>query len=328
MPLPVPSPANILSAATQIDPVFLHSPLVRHDRLDDRLGCRLLAKLETLNPIRSFKGRGASFFVAGLPQGLAHLVCASAGNFGQGLAYAGRERGLRVTVFAAINANPSKIDAMRRLGADVRLIGTDFDAAKDAAVDFAEAAAAILVVDGDQPAVAEGAGTIALELTQQTASADIVLLPLGNGALAAGMGTWLKHAWPETTTIAVAAAGAPAMAISWREGRPITTPSASTIADGIAVRVPVPYALEAMRGAIDSVTTVADEHILAAMQLVHETLGVVVEPAGAAGLAAILADPGPFRGRTVATVLCGGNLTPTQMRDWLFSPTPPLARLP
>jgi threonine dehydratase len=318
MPLPMPSPANILAAVTQIDPVFLQSPLVRQDRLDDRLGCRLLAKLETLNPIRSFKGRGTSFFVASLPAGVAHLVCASAGNFGQGLAYTGHRRGLRVTVFAATNANPLKIDAMRRLGAEVRLVGEDFDAAKEAAADFAAAAGAVLVVDGDQPAIAEGAGTIALELTRQLASADCLLAPLGNGALAAGMGTWLKHAWPKTEAIAVAAAGAPAMEISWREGRSITTPSVSTMADGIAVRVPIPYALEAMRGTIDRVTTVTDAQILTAMQLVHETLGVVVEPAGAAGVAAILADPGPFFGRTVATVLCGSNLTPAQMRDWLL----------
>jgi threonine dehydratase len=318
MPLPMPSTANIRTAAAKIDPVFLHSPLVRHDLLDERLGCRLLAKLETLNPIRSFKGRGTSYFVDTLPEGAAHLVCASAGNFGQGLAYAGRQRGLKVTVFAASMANPVKIEAMRRLGAEVRLVGEDFDAAKDAAADFARTSGAMLVVDGDQPAIAEGAGTIALELTEQVAAADCLLVPLGNGALAAGMGTWLKHAWPKTETVAVAAAGAPAMEISWREGRIATTPSVATVADGIAVRVPIPYALEAMRGAIDRVTTVADEYILAAMQLLHQMLGVVIEPAGAAGVAAILADPEPFRGRTIATVLCGANLTPAQMRDWLF----------
>jgi threonine dehydratase len=312
-----PSAARIAAARAAIDPVFLGSPLVQHSTLDDLLECRLQLKVETLNPIRSFKGRGASWYVAGR-QDTGPLVTASAGNFGQGVAWAARARGIRLTVFAATTANPLKLEAMRRLGAEVKLSGADFDAAKAAAVAFAAAGGGTLVVDGDEPAVAEGAGTIAAELTGAGARPDVVLVPLGNGALATGVGAWMKAESPVTRVVGVVAKAAPCMKTSFDTGIPVETRTAGTIADGIAVRVPVPYALETMRGTVDEVVEVSDEDILAAMRLCHERLGLVVEPAGAAGLAALIARPTVYAGQQVATILCGGNLTPAQIRTWLL----------
>jgi threonine dehydratase len=211
-----------------------------------------------------------------------------------------------------------KIEAMRRLGARVRLAGDDFDEARAAAVAYARDGGGRLVVDGDDPHIAEGAGTIAWELTRQIADPlDAVLVPLGNGALAGGVGTWLRHAWPGTRVIAVAAEGAPAMARSWHARDVVRTAEADTIADGIAVRVPDPYALTVMRRAVDEVVLVPDEAIVAAMRLLHGTLGLVTEPAGAAGLAAVLADPAAFAGLSVGTAACGANLTGDQLRRWL-----------
>jgi threonine dehydratase len=315
-----PSASRIAEAREAIDPVFLGSPLVRRSTLDAVLGCRLHVKVETLNPIRSFKGRGASWYVA-RRDGDGPLVTASAGNFGQGVAWAARSRGLRLTVFSATTANPLKLDAMRRLGAEVRLSGGDFDSAKAAAVEFALAGGGTLVVDGDEPAVAEGAGTIAAELTEADVRPDVILVPLGNGALATGVGAWLKAACPTTRVVAVVAKAAPCMKTSFDTGSVVETGTASTIADGIAVRVPVPYALDTMRGTVDEVVAVTDEDILAAMRLCHERLGLVVEPAGAAGLAAVVARPQVFSGQDVATILCGGNLTPAQIRTWLTPET-------
>ncbi|MEJ1937339.1 pyridoxal-phosphate dependent enzyme, partial [Nostoc sp. NIES-2111] len=226
--------------------------------------------------------------------------------------------GIRLTVFAATTANPLKLDAMRRLGADVKLSGDDFDAAKAAAVAFSKAGGGTLVVDGDEAAVAEGAGTIAAELTGAGARPDVILVPLGNGALATGVGAWMKAESPVTRVVAVVARAAPCMKTSFETGFPVETQTAATIADGIAVRVPVPYALDTMRGTVDEVVDVSDEDILAAMRLCHERLGLVVEPAGAAGLAAVLARPNVFAGQDVATILCGGNLTPAQIRTWLL----------
>jgi threonine dehydratase len=301
-----------------IDPVFLDSPAVRGSSLDDVLDVELVLKVETLNPIRSFKGRGTELLVARLEHDRP-LVCASAGNFGQGLARAARRRARPVTVFAAERANPLKIAAMRRLGAEVILRGADFDAAKEEARRHAERSDAFYVEDGALPEIAEGAGTIALELTEAGIRPDVALVPLGNGALVTGMGAWLRHAAPGARVVAVVAAGAPSMRLSFEQGRVVSTTAADTIADGIAVREPVPYALETMRGVVDEVVSVSDDDIVHAMGLAHEHLGVVVEPAGAAGLAALVAYPGRWSGALVATPLCGGNVTSTQARDWLLA---------
>lgn len=308
----------IQAAQHQIDPVFLNTPVASHRQLDSALGCSLAAKVETLDPIRSFKGRGTEYYAAAIEATGAHLVCASAGNFGQGLARAAAKRGLACTVFAATGANKLKIAAMRDLGADVRLEGADFDAAKDAARAFAAASGARFVEDGAEPEIAAGAGTIGLELGAQAPGLDDVLVPLGNGALLAGVGAALRVIQPAARIVEVVAAGAPAMKLSLDSGRLVETPTASTIADGIAVRVPVPEALAMLAGRWDETLAVDEADLLRAMRLVHETLGLVVEPAGIAGVAAILAHPARFAGRRTASILCGGNVAKADLRRWLF----------
>lgn len=300
-----------------IDPVFLNSPQYRSEALEAELGCRLVVKLETLNPIRSFKGRGPSYFVSLLEPG-ARIVCASAGNFGQGLAYAVRTRGdIHLTVYASVNANPLKIARMRALGAKVVLEGEDFDAAKLVAKRYAASSGTMMVEDGLIPSISEGAGTMALELTRWPDAFAAVLVPLGNGAMLGGVGCWFRHASPNTQVIAVQAVGAPAMIESWQAGKIIEHGSVATIADGIGVRVPIPEAVDDMKHLVDDAILVRDETILEAIKLAHKHLGLVLEPSGAAGLAAILENKQRFSGQLVATILCGGNLTPDQMRDWL-----------
>ena len=311
---------NIAQASKRIDSAFLNSPIIRHQTLDDALGCRMVSKVETINPIRSFKGRGASLFVALLgSNNLSPLVAASVGNFGQGLAYAAGSQGRPLTIFAAISANPLKVSAMRDLGATVILQGTDFDEAKELAREFARSTEAMMVIDGDEPSIAEGAGTIAYELTHQYVGPplDAVLVPVGGGALVTGIGTWLKHVWPTTQVIAVAASGAPAMARSWEASARVATESVDTIADGIAVRVPDEYALRSMAATVDDVITVDDSHIIESMRLIHQTLGLVTEPAGAVGIAAVLADKERWSNKAIGTVLCGSNIDSTHMDDWL-----------
>jgi threonine dehydratase len=321
-----PTADGVEAAARAIDPLFADTPQLVSDTLSARLGVRLLCKVETLNPIRSFKGRGTSYLLHELTANgppPAELVCGSAGNFGQGLARAGARHGVPVTVFAAETASPLKIARMRELGARVEIAGADFDAAKDAARRHAEARpGARFIEDGREPAIAEGAGTIARELGRWPEPIDVALVPLGNGALLAGMGCWLRAHRPATRVVGVCAAGAPAMAASLEAGRPVTTPAAATIADGIAVRVPVPEALADLRGVVDEVLLVDDDAIVAAMRLVLAELGIVVEPAGAVGVAAALAHGARFAGALVATPLCGGNLTAEQRERWLLAPAP------
>ncbi|GAA0713405.1 threonine ammonia-lyase [Dokdonella soli] len=310
--------ANVLTASRRIDPVFLDTPTTTDTALDAALGCHVLAKVEIANPIGSFKGRGTELFAAkALKRGEA-VVCASAGNFGQGLARAASMRGHACTVFVAETANPVKVDAMRRLGAEVRFAGVDFDAAKEAARRHASECGMRFVEDGAEPAIAEGAGTVGLELAA-AATFDVIVVQLGNGALLAGVGTALRHAAPNAEIIAVVAENAPAMKRSLEAGRVIETDCANTIADGIAVRVPIPATLALLRDCCDAVVAVSEDRIFEAMKLIHRSIGLVVEPAGAAGLAAVVAEPHRFAGRRVATILCGGNIS-IELRDRLLQP--------
>ncbi len=291
---------HIAEAARIVDPVFLHSPQCVSGALSERVGVRVLCKVELLNPIRSFKGRGADYFVHQLGAGRQRLVCASAGNFGQGLAYAAGRRGRGVTVFAAHTANPLKLEQMRRLGAEVRLAGDDFDAAKDSARAHADQTGARFVEDGAEPAIAEGAGSLAVELAEWPEPMAAVYVPVGNGALVSGVGRWLKAHAPGTEVVGVCASGAPAMFESWRAGAPRSTERAATIADGIAVRVPVEQAVRDLPASVDRIVLVDDALLVEAMRLLFDALGVVVEPAGAAGLAGCLLERERRRDHLVA----------------------------
>jgi len=310
---------RIEAAARVIDPVFLHTPQWICEPLSEEFGARVVLKAETLNPIRSFKGRGADWLVHNLPVGVA-LMCASAGNFGQAMAYACRARDVRLTVYAAEQANPLKIARMRAMGARVVLAGEDFDAAKALARETAAREGARFVEDSRDAEPTEGAGTIALELLAFPERLDALLVPLGNGALLAGIATVIRALHPETKVVAVGASGAPAMVESLRSGRMVSHDRIDTIADGIGVRVPVPEALDDLRGLVDDLILVSDDGILRAMRLLHRHAGVVAEPSGAAGLAAVVQEPARFAGQTVGTMICGGNLTPAQMRKWLAEP--------
>ncbi|PWV99022.1 threonine dehydratase [Hoeflea marina] len=313
--------ANIRRAMDVIDPVFLGSPQYECEALSAAVGCRLTLKLETANPIRSFKGRGASFLIRELlARGDAEgrrLVAASAGNWGQALAYACRSAGLPLLLYASANANALKVERMRALGAEMRLGGEDFDAAKLRAEDFAHRSGALMLADGLAPEASEGAGTMALELMAGPDIPDCIVVPLGNGAMLTGIARWARAVRPDIEIIGVQAEGADAMEKSWRTGKLVFPATVSTIADGIGVRVPIAEAVADMAGLVDDVHLVTDGSLIEAMRLFHQTAGLVAEPSGAAGLAAILSHPERFRGKRVATILCGGNLTGEQMRSWL-----------
>ena len=309
---------RIEEAATVIDPVFLHSPQFENEPLSKVLGCDLTLKVETNNPIRSFKGRGADFFLTKISErgDERELVCASTGNFGQAMAYACRKHDRRLIVYADRNANELKLGRIDSLGAVVRRLGDDFDAAKAAAKDYCEEAGAWMIEDGHEPEISEGAGSIAVELFADR-SFDTLLVPVGNGALITGVARWAKHVSPNTKVVGVSALGADAMERSWREDAVLESPSADTIAEGIAVRVPVPAAVDDMQGIVDDMVLVDDGLMVDAMKLLQREAGLLVEPAGAVGMAAVLDSPHLYSDRKVVTVLTGNNLTPGQIRSWL-----------
>jgi threonine dehydratase len=309
---------TIRSAHQRIPSAFRDSPQFISEPLSEQIGLAVVVKLETPNPIGSFKGRGTWLALSDLVEAgrvgeERGVVVASAGNFGQGVAYAARAMKVPVTVMAATTANPAKVAGMRRLGADVRLVGEDFDAARLAAADLALRTGWHLLVDGEDPWIAIGAGTIALEVTDASAAGELPSLerfyvPVGNGALIAGIGTWIRSTTPSTRVIGVQAAGAPAMTLSWRERRPIETPTADTVADGIAARVPVPEALALMLEVVDEMLLVDEDQIVAATNQLSGALPSTIEPAAGAAWAAVRAAEAQ-RG-AIGLVVTGGNVSP------------------
>ncbi len=303
------TPDDILRVRPTIDPVFLDSPSMSHPGLDEALGCHVTLKIETLNPIRSFKGRGTEALLSALPTDIRGVVATSTGNFGQGLARAATRRGVATTIVCPAVTSVPKIAAMRRLGATVVVAGPADGNGKDVARRIADEQGLLLIEDGAHPEIAAGAGTIGQELTDGAPPSDVLLIQVGDGALASGVGGWLRDRSPDTRIIGLVASRAPSLARSLEAGRDIAAP-VETIAEGMAVSHPVPGAVARLAGVLDEVLLIDDEAMVDAMRLLVGAAGVVAEPAGAAGIAAIRTWPERFRDQRVVTIITGSNAPP------------------
>jgi threonine dehydratase len=209
-----------------------------------------------------------------------------------------------------------KIDRMRSLGATVHLDGPDIERPRTLAREFAQVEGAFLVEDSLNIDTCEGAATIGLELLAGEKRPDVLIIALGGGALASGVGYVARQLSPSTKVVAVQPAGAPAMALSWRRRTVVTTDTIDTIADGVAGRYPIPEVLEDLLEVVDDVVLVEEDLIKRGMRLLFECAGLVVEPSAALGVAAILGNPEKFAGLSVATVVCGSNVLPADFRTW------------
>lgn len=312
---------RVRGAVGEIDPVFLDTPALLCAPLGQALGCSMTLKIETLNPVRCFKGRGTETVAAAVcKQGASRVVCASAGNLGQALAYSGSRRGLAVTVVGARTASPLKLRQIAAFGAAVRLEGEDIEDARVLAREIAQADGAYLVEDSLDLATCEGAATIGLELVRDDPGLDIVLVALGGGAMASGVGYAVGSLAGHVEVIGIQPLGAPAMALSWRQGTVVETHRIETIADGVAGRCPIPEVLDDLLVVLDDVVLVREDSIKAGMRALHEHAGLVVEPSAALGIAAVLEDPQRFAGRRVTTILCGSNVDPADFARWVLEP--------
>ena len=312
---------RILQTREQISRVFRDTPQFDCPALGNVLGCEVVIKLETANPIRCFKGRGTEVVMSRLAKspGPKVAVCASAGNLGQALAYSGRARGIGATVVASTSANAAKIDRIRQLGAAVELVEGDIEDARRCAREIATSGNAMLVEDSENLDTCEGAGTIGLELVEGGDRIDTILLALGGGALATGVGHVFKCLSPSTEVVCIQPSGAPAMALSWRVRSVVTTDCTDTIADGVAGRFPIAEVLKDLLAVADHVPLVEEASIKAGMRLLYRHAGLVVEPSAALGVAAILEDPSRYRGKRVVTVICGSNVLPEAFSAWTQS---------
>jgi threonine dehydratase len=296
---------RVEAAVELIDPLFRDTPQFVEQSLAAALGRDLVVKVETLNPIGSFKARGMSVLARRLDPGRT-WVCATGGNFGQALAYLARERRAGVDAFVSPRVPSFKVDRLRALGARVEVHADPEAAAREHA---AASDVRLLVVDGRDPAMAEGAGTIGVELAA-LGPFDTVVVQIGDGALISGVACWLKHVAPQTRIVGVCASGAPAMARSFAAGRAVAAPGDGTIATALAITKPVPESLARVTALVDRIVLVDDDDLRRATELIADCVGVLVEPAGAAGVAALLRHGENLPGDRAAVILTGAGARP------------------
>lgn len=300
---------DALQAARQrVAAVVRPTPVDHAGSLSRLAGRPVLLKPEHLQRTGSFKIRGAYNRIAQLPAGT-DVVAASAGNHAQGVALAAALTGRRSTIFMPVGAALPKVEATRGYGAVVRLGGEVVDDCIAAARAFAEAEGAVFVPPFDDPDIVAGQGTVGLELAEEAPEAEVVVVPAGGGGLLAGVAAALHHVAPGVRVVAVEASGAASLSAALAAGAPVGLPSMATMADGIAVRQVSALTLAHAEAFVDEVVTVDEEEISQAMLLLVERAKAVVEPSGAAALAALLAGRVPGGGPAVA-ILSGGNVDP------------------
>ncbi|MPY59084.1 threonine ammonia-lyase [Streptomyces spongiae] len=283
--------------------------------LSQLVGAPVHLKCENLQRTGSFKLRGAYVRIAGLlpEERAAGVVAASAGNHAQGVALASALLGVHATVFMPKGAPLPKISATREYGADVRLHGMVVDETLAAAQEYADRTGAVFIHPFDHPDIIAGQGTVGLEILEQCPEVRTIVVGIGGGGLAAGIATAVKVLRPKVRIVGVQAEGAAAYPPSLAAGRPVAIESPATMADGIKVGRPgdVPFGI--IRELVDEVRTVSEDQLSAALLLCLERAKLVVEPAGASPVAALLGGPGAFEGPVVA-VLSGGNVDPVLMQ--------------
>ncbi|GHF16147.1 threonine ammonia-lyase [Streptomyces morookaense] len=302
---------DVLAAQRMLAGVCRTTPLVVSRHLSAAAGTPVRLKCENLQRTGSFKVRGAYVRIARLApdERAAGVVAASAGNHAQGVALAASLLGVRSTVFMPEGAPLPKLAAARAYGAEVRLHGRSLDDALDAARAYAQETGAVLVHPYDHPDVIAGQGTVGLEILEQCPEAGTVVVGMGGGGLAAGIAVAVKGLRPDVRIVGVQAAGAAAYPPSLAAGRPVTLRAPVTMADGIRVGRPGDVPFRIVARLVDEVRTVSEDELAAALLLCLERAKMVVEPAGASPVAALLSAPGSFAGPVVA-VLSGGNVDP------------------
>jgi hypothetical protein len=270
----------------------------------------LYLKTENLQVTGSFKLRGASYKISQLPKGDLErgIIACSAGNHAQGVALAATHMGVRSIVCMPDGAPIMKVESTRRLGAEVRLVKGSYDDAHDEAVRLQEKTGATLIHPYDDEDVICGQGTIGLEIMDQLEGVDAVVVPVGGGGLISGVACAVKSLKPSCQVFGVQAAGASAMAESFRRGDWYASDTASTFADGIAVKNPGEITFQMVRKYVDDIVTVSDDEIAAAILNLMERQKVVAEGAGAVPVAAAMFDKLPLAGKRVVCVVSGGNI--------------------
>jgi threonine dehydratase len=310
----VPDLADVLAARQRIAPYLRPTPLYRYPALDELAGARVLVKHENHQPVGAFKVRGGVNLVCQLSaderrQG---VITASTGNHGQSIAYAANLFGVRAIVCMPEQANPVKVESMRALGAEVVFHGLDFDDAREHCEKQAAEHGYRYVHSANEPALIAGVATGTVEILEAQPDADVIVVPVGGGSGAAGACIVAKAVRRSIEVIGVQSEAAPAAYRSWR-ARALVSAATSTFAEGLATRTAFELTQRILWDLLDDFVLVSDDALKHATRVMIEKTRNLVEPSGAAALAAVLGAPGRFAGRTVAVVCSGGNISPAQL---------------
>lgn len=306
-----PNLADILAARKTLQGVSIETPMEESRWLSQIAGGPVSLKCENLQRTGSFKIRGAYTRMSRLTdEELAvGVVAASAGNHAQGVALAAQMLGISATVFMPVGAPIPKERATRGYGADVRFHGTSIDEALVEALRFSAETGAVLIHPFDHEDIVAGQGTCGLEILEQCPEVRTVLVPTGGGGFIAGIATAVKTLRPDVRVVGIQAKGAASYVESLTQGRPTPFGAMTTMADGIAVGCPGQVPFRAVQEYVDDLVTVSEESLSRALLMLLERAKVVVEPAGAAAVAAVMDEPDRFETPAVA-VLSGGNIDP------------------
>jgi threonine dehydratase len=311
---PVPDLADVFAARQRIAPYLQPTPLYRYPALDATTGARVWVKHENHQPVGAFKVRGGVNLVSQLTADERHrgVIAASTGNHGQSVAYAADLFGVPAVICVPERANPVKVEPMQALGAEVVFHGRDFDEAREHCEKQAAEHGYRYIHSGNEPWLIAGVATYALEILEAQPDTEVVVVPVGGGSGAAGACVVARAVRRSIEVIGVQSEAAPAAYRSWRAGA-LVEDTTGTFAEGLATRTAFELPQRILRELLDDFVLVSEEALKAATRLMIEKTRNLVEPAGAAALAAVLGAPQRFAGRTVAIVCSGGNISPAQL---------------
>ena len=299
--------------AQHVDP----TPLKKEKAFSESLNADVFVKCEFLNPVRSFKIRGALNLAHALANSktVSRAITVSTGNHGAAMAFACREYNLQLTVGVPVNCDQSKLELIRRFGCELEMIGRDLDETKELLQQRPLSPDTVFIEDGSSPEIVAGTSTIGAEIVQQLPNVEVVIVPVGNGALIGGIGTTLKEFNPSIRVIGVQANLAPCMALSFEAGHPVDTESCDTFASGMAVRVSIPEAVDLMLTVVDEMWVVSETDLKDAMGIFYNHTGHLPEGAGVAPLAAALKMRADLENKTVCLIASGANVDDTLRQE-------------
>lgn len=317
----LPTLRDVLAAQAVVRRYLSPTPLYHYPTLDGLLGAEVYIKHENYQPIGAFKVRGGINFMAHLPaeDRARGVVTASTGNHGQSIAYAAQLFGVRAVIVAPEGANPVKVEAMRSYGAEVVLHGADFEASKRYCAELEAEQGLRFISSGDEPLLVAGVATHTLEILEAQPDIEVIIVPIGGGSGAAGASLVAKTINPLINVIAVGAAGAPAAFLTWQT-RAFRSAPIQTFAGGLATGEPFMLPQRILWQYLDDFVLVEDDELRRAVRLLLEKAKTLAEPAGAAPLAAALRLQERIRGKKIALILSGSNISPEELRQCLDSP--------